>query len=356
MKHLIITIILAPTMSLAAGLCQQTFLQAPLHLEKIAEVRKAYVQELADKGFENDAYIVDWKVKAEEFRGPLAESGEFVVTRVTPEKRQTWLETVGNDSIGFVVRFDVNPADGQTSYVKTAWLRIGDTVYNFAAIQAEFIFDPTRTQFRKSLASSADFFKQGARDAGFAEATIKMTPEEIATIKKFIEMRTHGEVKATQVIPGTKEVLDPVTGKVKHKAIPDRQIGEAIFPKFNEEKMDLVLEGCAGACTSWMNPLWQHHIDQALVAKLNAIQEKYELFATPVARQLIWRNSRNPHVLGLTLIEGRQIPHEGSFIEKHSWGTLRGMAIYGTIPDPVGDSKMVDSHRTAIKTWLEKQQ
>ncbi|MNL89821.1 hypothetical protein D3C87_2203880 [compost metagenome] len=55
------------------------------------------------------------------------------------------------------------------------------------------------------------------------------------------------------------------------------------------------------------------------------------------------------------MIEGKKLEHEDPFIETHSWGNLRGMAIYGTVPDPVGDSVMIDSTRTPLKQWLEKQ-
>jgi hypothetical protein len=356
MKNILATsfLILAPSLALSADLCQETFLQSTLHLEQADQDRVSYVQEILNKGFEKDSYVVDWDVKSPEFVGPLASEGEFVVTRVTPENRQVWLETIGKDSIGFTIRYDFNPQTNETTFIKTAWFRVGETIYDFKAIQSEFILDPQHVGLmRVDLNSTKDLLRVGI-ESGFVEATFKMTPDEIAAIKEFVQLRTYGKVVAKTVIPGTKEVKN-LDGTVKHKAIPDKPVGMFILPKFNEEKMGLVLEGCAGACSSFLNPEWYAHIDPALAAKLEAIKEKYELFPTPVARQLIWRNSRNPHVMGLTLIEGRQMPHDPSFIDSNSWGNLRGMAIYGTIPDPVGDSKMVNRVRIPIKQWLEKQ-
>ncbi|MNT53192.1 hypothetical protein D3C72_1902690 [compost metagenome] len=125
------------------------------------------------------------------------------------------------------------------------------------------------------------------------------------------------------------------------------------MPVFDAKDMGLFSEGCAGACSSWALPAWQAH--SKFKAELEQITEKYGLVPSPVARQLVWRNSRNPHAIGITILEGSGWYAPSSFIKEHNWANLRGMALYGTIPDPIGPSKMVNSERIPLKAWIEEQ-
>jgi hypothetical protein len=171
---------------------------------------------------------------------------------------------------------------------------------------------------------------------GMVEATFKMQPEEISIIKKFIETRLENHLTAK---------FD-VTKK-------DRTIYQSmvITPEFDAEYMGLFVEGCAGACSSFALKDWQDHTE--LGPELAKITEKYGLVPSAVARQLVWRNSRNPHAIGLTILEGSGWYAPSSFIKEHNWANLRGMAIYGTIPDPIGPSKMINSERLSLKDWLK---
>ena len=331
MKHALLTLILLSTFGTqvqAAGHCSQTFLLAPLHLETAKQDRAQYIKDLNDMDIGDNAYVVRWKALNDETAGPLDKNGEFVAAYITNEKRAEWLEKVGNDSIGFIVGMNF---ENKLDFEGTAYLRIGSTVYPYPAIQH-------RDRYARSMVRLKDLNKSGAftTQAGFVEATIKMTPEEIAVIKKFVESRLANKFAAQHEV--MKRGYNPV---LKHMVI---------MPEFDAEYMGLFKEGCAGACSSWAQADWQAH--SADMRALQEITEKYGIVASPVARQLVWRNSRNPHVMGITILESSGWYAPSSFIREHNWANLRGMAVYGTIPDPIGPSKTVKSQRIPLKDWL----
>lgn len=333
MKLILSVLIFSASVSssaLAQSLCAKTLLLSTQHLEIATQDRAQYIRDLESMDIGDNAYVVRWNVKDKKYAGPLAEKGEFVVSNITTEKRAEWLDKVGNDSIGFIVGMSYA---GNLRFEGTAFLRIGSTIYPYNAIQ-------NSGRYVRSMLNLKDLNKAGNftnHSAGMVEATIKMLPEEIDVIRKFVETRLANQFTAAFDVEGRSRTIYQNT---------------VILPDFNSEAMGLFTEGCAGACASWALADWQAH--SKFATELAQITEKYGLVPSPVARQLVWRNSRNPHFIGLTILEGSGWYAPLSFIKEHNWANLRGMALYGTIPDPIGPSKMVDSKRIPLKDWLKE--
>ena len=290
-----------------------------------------YVSKLVQTGVDSTAYVVNWTAIKESARGPFPESGEFVVSGVPWRKAGEWMDAVGKNTIGLLVTGlpESNPG--------TAGLRIGNRYYRYSKIHSP---SPDRSEVYDPFYSAA----QPRRE--LTELTISVTPEEMKAVEAFIAARQKNELVAKQNIRG---------GAAK---------GETINPDFDIEKMGLVNESCAGACTSWFHPKWLEHYEAPEI--LRSIAERLELKATPVAKQAIWGHVRRPGPIGITLfgIDRANIGETvyaqpdlmTNFIANNAWFKLRGMPAYGYIPDPQsGLTTTIRSTRTPLKTWLSEQ-
>jgi len=323
-KLLVLFSILVSSTGFAQLSCNDILKDSALHLEQMQSLRLSHVNSLKQLGLEETSYVTRWKVTADQFAGPLAKSGEMFATIVPKEKIASWLETIGEESIGFMVIAYPHFKNQALHSGGTSYLRVGKKIYSFDF--TEMNLNPTNAQF--------------------VEVTIPMQRDEINSIEEFVNLRT--------------KLLVLAKSQIKSK---DRtfEVGDRILPVFDETRMGLIKEGCAGKCSSFTNADWWAHLPQELATRLKAITDKYELFPSPVARQLIWRNSRNPHALGLTVFNGLRWSGDTNhktfvtpMIEKFHWGNLRGMYIYGTVPDPVGKSKTIESQRLTLDQWLQE--
>lgn len=330
MKQILLSIVAVATLSFGNAAwaqrdCRDLFSSVP----QVAPMSKTeYVSKLVQAGVDSTAYVVNWTAIKESARGPFPESGEFVVSGVPWRQAGEWMDAVGENTIGLIVTGlpESNPG--------TAGLRIGNHYYPYYTVNGppadhETFYSPVRSRRE------------------FTELTISVMPEEMKAVEAFIAARQKKEIVAKENIRG---------GAAK---------GETINPDFDIEKMGLVNESCAGACTSWFNPQWLKHYDAPEV--LRSIAERLELKPTPVAKQAIWGHVRRPGPMGITLfgIDRANIGETlyaqpdlmTNFIENNAWFKLRGMPAYGYIPDPQsGLTTTIRSTRTPLKAWLEESQ
>ncbi|MBL7689229.1 MAG: hypothetical protein JNJ49_14430 [Bdellovibrionaceae bacterium] len=332
MKQVLLSLAAVTTLSLGSAAwaqrdCRDLFSSIP---QATPMSKTEYVSKLVQAGVDSTAYVVNWTAIKESARGPFPESGEFVVSGVPWRKAGEWMEAVGESSIGLIVTGlpESNPG--------TAGLRIGNQYYKYNRIH----------DARYSGEGSELFYSVAQPRREFTELTISVTPEEMKAVEEFITARQKFEIVAKRDIRG---------GASK---------GEPIQPDFDIEKMGLVNESCAGACTSWFNPQWLSHYDAPEV--LRGIADRLELKATPVAKQAIWGHVRRPGPMGITLfgIDRENIGETvyaqpdlmTNFIVNNAWFKLRGMPAYGYIPDPQsGLTTTIRSTRTPLKTWLGEQ-
>ena len=312
---------LSSTLSLAAApQCGKILLSSTLHLEKIQKDKKDYARKLISMGLSDTSYVSRWKATSEKYAGPLAPKGELVVSVVPKDKVADWFESVGKNSIGFTVDAKVDRDNGGLYSGSSALIRIGKDLYSY--------------HFQKY--DTPSYIVTG--QYGKVETTIQMEPHEIEALREFFNLRARGQIRAQFDVYKRKELIHAK--------------GDPINTRFELPEMGIFAEGCAGRCSSFALPEWQAHLPPELKKQMEEITEKYGLFGSPVPRQLIWRNARNPHALGITLFESNSGQFKRPTIEEHSWGNLRGMAVYGTVPDPKGPTKTVDNERIPLNEWL----
>jgi hypothetical protein len=130
-----------------------------------------------------------------------------------------------------------------------------------------------------------------------------------------VEARGRGEIKAQSALRGYR-------------------VGEPLQPRFKHSGTSLHFESCAGACTSPFDYRWHSHSDLGDI--LRDITDKKGLDPTHVAKRLIWSNFRNPYTSAITLhrIDLSQKKLVEDFSANLSWGPLRGLASWSSIPDP----------------------
>ena len=311
MKQIFLSLAAVTTLSLGNAAwaqrdCRDLFSSVP---QAVPMSKREYVSKLVQAGVDSTAYVVNWTAIKESARGPFPESGEFVVSGVPWRRAGEWMDAVGKNTIGLMVKGlpESNPG--------TAGLRIGERLYRYSDIHQPTIG-------RKEVYEP--FYSMAHPRRELTELTISVTPEEMKAVEAFVAARQKDEIVAKENIRG---------GAAK---------GETINPDFDIEKMGLVNESCAGACTSWFNPQWLKHYDAPEV--LRSIAERLELKSTPVAKQAVWGHVRRPGPMGITLfgIDRANIGETvyaqpdlmTNFIASNAWFKLRGMPAYGYIPDP----------------------
>jgi hypothetical protein len=164
------------------------------------------------------------------------------------------------------------------------------------------------------IEDSRRFFSKLSR-SGRVEATFLLTPAELKAVEEFVQARANGEVKARIKLRGYR-------------------VGEPLKPRFRETGTSLHLESCAGACTSPFDYRWHEHTDLGSI--LEAVTDRTMIDPTQVAKKLIWSNFRNPFTSAITLhridLSAKGLTDDMS--KNLSWGPLRGLASWSSIPDP----------------------
>ncbi|MBL7689228.1 MAG: hypothetical protein JNJ49_14425 [Bdellovibrionaceae bacterium] len=297
------------------GACRDLFQKQSIREDWIGhEGRRTFAALLERAGVADSAYAVQWKLKENSNPGPYPTSGEFIASAVPREKVVDWLRTAGKNTIGFAVE-GVPFGRGFHS----ATLRIGNRLYRYSDIQSDGSY--------VSLESAGYV-------SPHTEATFFVTDAEMKEINKFIEARGNDEIVA----------------KEKVRNGPD--IGETIEPDFNYYKNTLTQESCAGACSSFVNPLWLKHYDGARI--LQQMVDRLELESTPVAKAMVWKQARKPNLMAITQF-GVTSNDAKWFIENNKWGQLKGMPVYSLIPDPRGgENNQVIAKRMPLREWLAR--
>lgn len=297
----------------SGGACRDLFSpQESLQGRVGHEGRKAFAKLLEQAGIADTAYAVQWKLKEHSNPGPYPTSGEFIASAVPDGKVADWLRTAGKNTIGFAV-------EGLPSRnnFHSATLRVGNRLYSYMDIQSD--------------GSHINLESMRYLDP-HTEATFFVTDAEMKAIVKFIEARGNGEIVA----------------KEKVRNGPD--VGEVINPDFDYTKNTLTEESCAGACSSFVNPLWLKHYEGARI--LQQMVDRLELESNPVAKAMVWRQARKANLMAITQFGVAPIEAE-NFINNNKWGQLKGMPVYSLIPDPKGgENNQVIAKRTPLAEWL----
>ncbi len=297
------------------GACRDLFQkQASLDGRVGHEGRRTFAALLERAGVADTSYAVQWKLKEHSNPGPYPTSGEFIVSAVPVEKVPDWIRTAGKNTIGFAV--EGVPSRG----FQSATLRIGNRLYEYQDIQGG------GGGFR-DLATARMW-------APHTEATFFISDIEMREIVKFLSARGNDEIVA----------------KEKVKNGPD--VGLSISPDFDYSKNTLTEESCAGACSSFVNPLWLKHYEGARI--LQQMVDRLELESTPVAKAMVWRQARKANLMAITQL-GVTSVEAGTFIENNKWGQLKGMPVYSLIPDPKGgENNQVIAKRMPLRELLAR--
>lgn len=300
-----------------AARCEALFVQNSNAADDVSGIegrsgRVAMAEALVEAGLQDSAYAVNWKLKRQSESGPYSRSGEFIAVGIPDKKVAQWVRAVGRNTIGLGLN-----GFGMYDSLGSAILRVGDKFFSYSTIQDGGIPYPVRTQ-------------------SFTEATFFVTPYEMKAILDFIKARKLRTIRAVSKIRG-----GPLEGGV-------------ISPEFDDSKNSLTKESCAGACTSFANPLWlEHYQDLPGAAILRQLVDRLELESTATARGMVWRHARLSNVMAVTQL--RFTPEVGmSFMDSNKWGNLRGLPIYSLIPDPLsGENNQLVSKRTPLDEWLK---
>ena len=288
-------------------------------------------QSLVSLGLGQQGYVVRWTSLQASARGPFPERGEFLVSGVTKDQAQAWMDTIGKNSVGLVVSGlpERNPG--------TASLRVGNRYFTFSDIQSQSISDSG--EFTNTIRNSA---------WGMSEITLPVSRGEQLLILDFIRARQEGRILARRNIRGGP------------------QMGQPIRPAFDSHAFTLREESCAAACTSWFDPKWLAHYEGA--EPLRAIAERLSLRPTYIAKQMLWGHVRQPGPIGLTLFGIDRdptrvtVPSRASapnfmtdFIGQNEWFKIRGMPAHGFIPDPIsGRTGTIQSSRIPLHAYLSE--
>ncbi len=297
----------------AAPSCQSMF-QETASLDKYVghEGRRTFAGLVEQAGVADSSYVVQWKLKPTSNPGPYPTAGEFIVSSVSKDKVSAWIQGVGKNTIGFGVE-----GFPSRKNFNSAVLRVGHRLYFYGTIQHGGSFH--------DLSVAPPTF-------GYTEASFFVTDAEMTAIIKFIEDRVSHRILAKEKIPGGPDV------------------GVAIMPDFNFYQSTLTQESCAGACSSFISPLWLKHYEGARV--LQQIADRLRLESNPAAKAMVWRQARKENMMAITMI-GTMPKETENLIPKHKWGQLKGIPVYSMIPDPLGgENNQVVSTRTPIAEWL----
>lgn len=270
------------------------------------------------------SYMVDWKLKRENQRGPWAMKGNTLIHGVKADQQELWMEKIGQKSFGLGF-LDVpwNVEGGLTGV-----LRIKDKFFRYSEIQ-----------YQKGFTNLSNANSTNTRD--WTEATFMATDEELEAMIKFLEDRTENRILAK------KNLASDI------KSIPK---GEPIKPTFNITEAQITQESCAGACSSMFSPDWLFHYDTPTALRLATMAVEKGLKNQSNAKAYIFSNFRNPNTSAITILGVDQTyPEPASFLAGSNWGDLGGM-MWGFIPDraPKNPSPNYTNTRTSIKEWLRQ--
>lgn len=279
--------------------------------------RKTFARALVKAGLADTAYAVEWSLKDGAEPGPYPRSGSFVSNGVPMDRFQAWLKAVGKETIGLGIT-----GLGAAGNLQSAGLRVGEMYYPYGRIFGGK--KPIKFTRKAELT--------------FTEATFFVSPREMRAIEEFLRARGKGQILATRDIRGSVSE------------------GEALNPKWDwrGDFHSVKKESCAGICTSFINLEWLEHYEGARI--LQRLRDRLQLEDTGVARAMVWRHIRSPEVMGLTQfgiydVDGKALA--SNFIGENSYGTLRGLPVYGLIPDPQsGETTQLRSKRIPLQEWL----
>lgn len=329
----------------AGNFCADLFSDSSRGLEMNEKV--ALAKRLADQGFEKTMYVAEWSLKDPSQSGPLPASGEMLVTGVPKSLVRQWMQTVGVQSIGFGTFKlpEKNPG--------SAMVRVGSEFYCEDQFQHGYAPFSYIRDVEHDWNGSGNLWRNGT----FTESTFLVTPLELEAIQAFIKARGIGAVRAA---------FDIRNGP---------RAGEPIRPQFDEHSFTLTRESCAAACTSFVDPKWLAHYNTEYAPVLERLRVRLALQATYVAKQQIWYNARNPNTFSMTLV-GIDRPVKswtykskstgepktatspdlmGNFIANNDWGLVRGLQVWGIIPDnKSGSTSTFQSRRVPILDWLAR--
>lgn len=305
------------------SLCKTAFIDdKPVIREAAAVLEKA--------GLVSQTYVTDWHAKTDEGQGPYRASGSMMVVPVKAGDAAKWMEEIGEHSMGFMV--EKLPED----IGHTAHLRIGNKIYTYFEVQSVWGAAPPTPNARPIpellhiLANNPSY--------SYTEITIPISKAERDALIEFLEERRSGKIIAQ---------FDVKRGPKK---------GDVILPSFDEYDCTLMAESCGAAATSPFNPIWMDHYTKPGRAVLVAMAERLSLQPTQVAKRTIWSHIRNPQTPVMTLLGVDRTVRpalKDDFIHANSWGRLRGLPMYGLMPDPQdGETTTLKSKRTPLNEWL----
>ena len=286
-------------------------------------VIRAAGERLANSGLADASYVSSWTAITAAAEGPFRGSGDMVVVPVKTPDIEKWLKEIGQYSMGFMVE-KLPEAIGHTAH-----LRVGDKIYTYAELQA---YRGNTEEPPTLLGRVSDY------GYSFTEITIPMTKSEQAALIEFLEARRNGNIVAQ---------FDVKNGPKK---------GDRLDPQFDGEKCTLMKESCGAAATSPFNSMWLDHYTKPGGQILRDFADRMSLVPTPVAKRTIWAHIRNPQTPVVTLLgvdKSMNAELQNDFIHQNQWGHLRGLPIYGLMPDPrSGATTTIKSTRTPLRAWL----
>lgn len=271
---------------------------------------------------EDYAYMVDWKLKRDNQRGPWAMKGNTLIHGVRSDQRALWMEEIGQKSFG--LGFQKMPWDVEDSL--TGVLRIKDKFYMYFEIQ-----------FHSGMADLTNIDANNTKD--WTEATFMATDEELEAMLKFLQDRTENKILA-------KKNLGSSGLKIAK--------GQPIKPTFNITEAQITQESCAAACTSMFSPDWLYHYDSPTALSLAAMSVEKGLRNHSNAKAYVYSNFRNPNLSAITILGVNKLhAMPASFLAGTNWGDLGGM-MWGFIPDraPKNPSPNYTNTRTPLKEWM----
>lgn len=270
------------------------------------------------------SYMVDWKLKRDNQRGPWGMKGNTLVHGVKSSQRAQWMEKIGQKSFG--LGFQELPSD--VSGGLTGVLRIKDKFFDYWEIQRHDGFSSLRNQ-------------DASNKYDWSEATFMATDEELEAMLKFLEDRTENRIIAQRNLISKNHTIAK---------------GQPIKPKFNIKEDTLTQESCAAACSSMFSPDWLSHYGTPTALRLAAMSVEKGLRNHSNARAYVYSNFRNPNLSAITILNvEKRNPKPEDFLEGTNWGELGGM-MWGFIPDraPKNPSPNYTNRRITLKDWLQQ--
>lgn len=151
--------------------------------------------------------------------------GANIVATVRNGQLQSWMNTVGNQTIGLLI----DKLPGQEAK-GSGYIRLGPRIYSYIDIRGEWHDPGVRAPLESRLVEES---------TAYTEATFAVSPAEMRAFQVFYEARSYDQVRD--------------------------QRGSAIKPRWkNPGSCSLTQEACAGAASSALSPKWIDAFEQSL--------------------------------------------------------------------------------------------